>query len=144
MPECFTVQSVFNATVSTKTRPTQLKQVRKLRATLHASKRNATVSVKEEHGRSRFVFVHAIKCGYGVCVCMCLSSSTHSPVDSYLCVYVMEAILKVPKRGAPRDVCVFVTRDQSRFVTIKTICDVGMDIYVCVCLSSSLHPSIDS
>ena len=37
---------------------------------------------------------------------MCVSSSTKFPVENYLCVYIMEALLEVLKRGAPRDVCV--------------------------------------
>ena len=36
---------------------------------------------------------------------VCVLSSLHSPVDSYLCVYVRKALLEVRKRGALLDVC---------------------------------------
>ena len=51
--------------------------------------------------------MQAIKRGYE-CVYVYLSSSTKPPVDSYLSVYVMKALLEVAKRGAPRDIYVFV------------------------------------
>ena len=58
--------------------------------------------------------------GMGVCV----SSLTKSIVDSYLSVYVLEAILEVITRGAPRNVRV-VVHARSR---------VGMDVCIRVCL----------
>ena len=47
--------------------------------------------------------MQAIKreCG---CVHVCLSPLTQSPVDSYLCVYVMESLPNELTRGAPQDV----------------------------------------
>ena len=55
--------TVCNTTVSTKkTRHTLMKQVRQLRVTMHARKRNASVNVEE-----KYVFCSATKRGY-VCV----------------------------------------------------------------------------
>ena len=46
------------------------------------------------------MFVQAIKRGYGH---LYLSSPTKCPVDSYLNVFLIEALLEVLNRGAPRD-----------------------------------------
>ena len=69
---------------------------------LRACKEIAPVSVK-----AKCLLMQAIKNEY-VCVYTCLSSSAKSAVDNYLYVYVIEAILEVVTRSAPRDVCVFV------------------------------------
>ena len=60
---------------------------------------------------------------------VCLSSSTNSPVDSYLCVYVIEALLKALKTDVPRDVAMCVIKSSHGCV------------YVCVC---HLHSPVDS
>ena len=71
--------TVCNTTVSTKkTLRTRVKWVRKLHVTPDARKGNAPVNMKE-----KYVSVQAIKRGHGY---GCVSSSTNSPVDSYLCV----------------------------------------------------------
>ena len=62
--------------------------------------------------------------GVGMAAYVCLSSSTKPPVDSYLSVYVMEALMEVLTRGTLRDVCVFV-HARSR---------VGMGVCMCLCL----------
>ena len=74
-----------------------MKYLRKLRVTLHACKGNAAVRVKEE-STTRCTSIQLWE----------LSSSTKPPVDSCLCVNVMEALLEVLKKGAPRDACVLV------------------------------------
>ena len=83
-------------------------------------KENAPESMKMECG-----LVQAIKYGCGY---VCQSSSNKSPVDSYLYLYVMEALLEVLRRGTPRNVCVFGHARSS----------VGASAYMRVCLSSSL------
>ena len=91
----------------------------KLRVTMHDYKGSAPVSVKEECTTYDMYLCKQSSVGIGAC----LSSSTKSPVYSYLCVYVMEAFLKVLKRSTPRDVCL-CTQDQAR---------VGMGVlYVCL------------
>ena len=113
-----------HSTVSTKkTRFTLVKQVQKLRVTLHACKRKRFC--KSE--RKMCICAKVIKRGS---VYVGLSSSTKSPVDSYLCVYVMEALLEVIKWGAPRDVamCVYARELKPRYGCVSAR----------VCLSSSL------
>ena len=68
--------------------------------------------------------MQAIKHRYG-CVYVCLTSSTKSPVDSYLSVYVIVALLHILKRSVPRDVCVF----------IQPTLRVGMGMCMHVCLA---------
>ena len=62
-------------------------------------------------------------------VFMCVSSSTKSSVDSYLCMYVIEALSEVLKKGTPQNVFVFV-HVRSR---------VGMGMYVCMSVIFTLQ-----
>ena len=69
-------------------------------------------------------------------VCVCLSSSTKSPVDSYLCVYVMEALLEVLKKDAspsPIHVCQ-CTRDQAWVWLCVCIIFTLLQTTTCVCM----------
>ena len=118
-PGCLTVQTAIRLSLLRRLIPH--KQVRKLRVTLYAC--NASVSVKEER-TMRCNCVCAINQERVGCVYVDLSSWTKSPVVSYLYAYVMEALLKVLKKGAPQNVCVYVHARSS----------VGMG----VCVSSSL------
>ena len=64
-------------------------------------------------------------------VCMCVSSSTNSPVDSYLCVCVCVCYQSTPGRAVnERTICVCVRAH----VRLR----VGMSVCMCVCPTSSL------
>ena len=49
------------------------------------------------------------------------SSSTKSPVDSYLCVYVMEALLEVIKEARP-EMCVSASKIKGGFGCVMYRC----------------------
>ena len=69
---------------------------------------------------------------YG-CLNVCLAPSTKFPVDSYFCVYVMKAFLKLLKRGAPQRVCVFVHARSS--VVWLCVCHLHSPVNsTCVCM----------
>ena len=81
------------------------------------------------------MFEQEIQQRYG-CVYVCQSSSTKFPVDSYLCVYVMKALLEVPKGSANRDVCVFV---HARSMVGMGVCVVIFTLmHVCICILTPL------
>ena len=94
-----------------------------LRVTLHWCNGNPPISVKE-HTTRCICACASNQARVWACVSVSLSSSIKSPVDKKLRVHVIKALLKVLKRGAPQDVCVFV---HARSI-------VGMG----VCLPSSL------
>ena len=74
-----------------------------------------------ERGKHYEVYVGLCKhWSVGMGSYMCIQSS----VDSLLCVYVREALLKMCKKAAPRDVCVLCTWSS-----------VGMSVCVCVFVS---------
>ena len=95
------------------------------------------------------VLVQGIKRGYG-CAYVCLSSTTKSPVDGYLCVFVMEELLEVLKRGTPRDVakCVYACEIKPGY-RWKWVCvgvchrhspeDRYFCVYVCICMLTPLN-----
>ena len=76
------------------------------------------------------VCAREIKRGYGY---VRVSSSTKSQVDSSLCVYIMDALQEVLKRGAPRDVCVLVHARLSMGIDVCGVCPLysTVDSYLC-------------
>ena len=116
---------VRNTNVSTKkTRLTLEKYVRKLRVTLHACKGTVPVSVKDKCATRGMCVRASNEAWVWVCVYVPVIL-LYSPVDSCLCVYVREALPKVRRRGAPRDVYMFVH-------AIKR----GMGLRMCVSFST--------
>ena len=71
------------------------------------------------------------------CMYVYLSSSTKSPVDSNLSVYVIEAILEVLTRGAPpRCMCICAREFKSGYgcVCVCLSFSLAIDGYLCVCV----------
>ena len=84
------------------------------------------------------------------CVYVYLSSSTKSPVDSYLSVYVMEALLDMLKRGEPRlprCTCVCARKikgECGRVHVYESVCHLHStaDSYLCVYVCSYMYVNI--
>ena len=76
---------------------------------------------------------------------VCLSSSTKSPLDNYLCVFVVKLLREVFKRGASRVACVFVHARSSMGMGMCTanVCmpssPSSRKLLVCVCMYMSVN-----